>query len=276
MTRSHDDGRTVMVTGTTSGLGRETARQFCDRGWNVVAAVRDLDRADPALLAADRVEVVELDLTDEAAIASVVERAHARFGSVDCLLNNAAYSQVGAVEEISMAQVREQFETNVFGALALIHAVLPQMRARGRGHVINVSSVSAHVTLPTLGVYSGSKAALSAITDGLARELGSLGIDVTLVEPGPFATGMRDRWSAPDRPMREEYAAAYEGIGHYTVDSIPGDTAKGAEAIVELTEMDSPPLRLIIGPYGLKMVREQIDSLLEEYARWEEITLGTG
>jgi NAD(P)-dependent dehydrogenase (short-subunit alcohol dehydrogenase family) len=170
--------KTVLITGCSSGYGLETARYFHDRGWNVVATMR---RPDPGLLPASaRIRLVALDVTD----ADSIERAIAQAGPIDVLVNNAGIGVVGAFEATSMHAVREVFETNTFGTMATIHAVIPHMRERRSGTIVNVTSSVTLASMPLAAAYTGSKTAVEGFTGSLAHELGAFGIRVKLVEPG--------------------------------------------------------------------------------------------
>jgi len=170
--------KTVLITGTSSGYGLETARYFFDRGWKVVATMR---RPDPGVLpTSDRIRLVALDVTRADSIARAIEEA----GSVDVLVNNAGIGVVGAFEATSMQTVREVFETNTFGTMAMVRAVIPQMRERRAGTIVNVTSSVTLASMPLAAAYTGSKTAVEGFTGSLAHELGAFGIRVKLVEPG--------------------------------------------------------------------------------------------
>jgi NAD(P)-dependent dehydrogenase (short-subunit alcohol dehydrogenase family) len=193
MIAAADDRRmadeTVLVTGASSGIGRATARLFAAEGWTVYATARresDLDGLEDCRTDA-------LDVTSGEAIDRVVGRIVAEEGSVGCLVNNAGYGQYGPVEDIPTDRLHRQFDVNVYGPHRLVRVVLPHMRERGEGTVVNVSSVSGRVSTPGSGAYSASKFALEALSDALRAEAGRFGVDVVLVEPGPVATAFRDR-----------------------------------------------------------------------------------
>jgi NAD(P)-dependent dehydrogenase (short-subunit alcohol dehydrogenase family) len=179
--------KTMFITGTNSGFGRATVELFADRGWNVVATVRKIEYVD---MFQDRpnVRVLLLDMNDSAAIPSVVAQAIREFGQIDLLVNNAGYFQMGPLETSTMEQIRAQFETNVFGLIALTKAFLPHFRANGTGMIINVSSLSAESGYPFAAAYSASKAAVAVLSEALNIELDGLGITVKTILPGQHAT----------------------------------------------------------------------------------------
>jgi NAD(P)-dependent dehydrogenase (short-subunit alcohol dehydrogenase family) len=186
-----DTAPVVLITGCSSGIGRATAERFRDARWRVWATARD--PTDITDLAEAGCRTAALDVTDEDAIESVVERVLARDGRIDCLVNNAGFGQAGAVEEIPLDRLRTQFEVNTFGPIRLAQAVLPHMREAGRGRIVNVSSMLGRVSYPTRGAYAGSKHALEALSEALRAETAGFGVDVVLIEPGAVRTGFEDR-----------------------------------------------------------------------------------
>lgn len=243
---------TVLVTGCSSGIGRETALAFLEAGWEVYATARDPDDLDDL---ADRgCRTAGLDVTDDAAVRAVVDRIHEEQEGVDCLVNNAGYGQFGAVEDVPLAEVREQFEVNTFGPIRLVQAVLPRMRERGDGTVINVAAAVGGVTLPGIGVYTGSKFALESITDALRQEVSGFGVDVVIVEPGIVATPFYDR--ATDEVGAIDHAEAYADL-YRVLESIraieaggPGINAPGAvaETILRAARAARPDPTYRVGP----------------------------
>ena len=182
---------TVLITGCSTGIGRATAGAFLEDGWAVYATARDA--GDLTGLADRGAATAELDVTREGDVAAVVDRVLAERGRIDCLVNNAGYGQFGAVEDLSTDALERQFDVNVFGPHRLVRAVLPGMRDRNAGTVVNVASVEDRLPLPGVGAYAGSKFALRAISDSLRQELAGSGIDVAVVEPGLVATDFYDR-----------------------------------------------------------------------------------
>ena len=244
--------RCVLITGCSSGIGRETALAFLDEEWDVVATARDAsDIADLAELGCD---TASLDVTDPDDVTRVVESTIAGFGRIDCLVNNAGYPQIGALEDIPTEEVHKQFEANVYGPHRLIRAVLPHMRERENGTIVNVSSISGRISVPGSGPYSASKFALEAMSDALRMEIAPAGIDVVLIEPGPVATNFKER---ADRKMTSiDRSPAYHELYQLIEDwqalgdagSIPPSTV--AAAIVNAASATQPEPRYVVGGVG--------------------------
>jgi NAD(P)-dependent dehydrogenase (short-subunit alcohol dehydrogenase family) len=184
--------QTIFITGASSGIGKATALYFQDKGWNVVATLRDPAQAGD-LAALPRVLVTRLDVTDGASVTAAVDAAQARFGSIDVLLNNAGYGAYGPLEAFDMDGVRRQFDTNVIGLLEVTKAVLPLMRAQGKGVIVNISSIGGRMTFPLGTLYHGTKFAVEGLSEALHYELEPLGIRVKIVEPGMIATDFSGR-----------------------------------------------------------------------------------
>ncbi|MFD7872868.1 SDR family NAD(P)-dependent oxidoreductase [Streptomyces sp. NPDC059766] len=186
----------------------------------------------------------------------------------------AGYGQIGTVEEVSAEELGAQYETNVVGVVQVIQAVLPHMRERGNGHIINIGSMGGHVALPTMTVYTPSKSAVQNLTEGLAWELRPLGIDVTLVEPAGFNTGFAANSTMPATSIAD-YAGSYAQMAEFDRLAVRGDLVKSMAAVADITGTDEPPLHLAVATAGLEMVRGHFAQLLEEYARWEPVTAQT-
>jgi NAD(P)-dependent dehydrogenase (short-subunit alcohol dehydrogenase family) len=218
------------------------------------------------------------DFTLEGAPEAAVDKVAARWSGIDILVNNAGYGMVGGVEEATMAEIRAQFEVNVFGAVAVLQAMLPFMRARRAGHILAITSVSGLVGWPSLGIYSGSKFALEGICETLAQEVAPLGIKVTIVEPGGFKTefakGSRVRAARiiddydPTVGESRRILAAHAG-------DEPGDPAKAADIILRVATMDDPPLRLLLGPDAMGYVDGKFAAWTAEIEAWRAVTLST-
>lgn len=201
--------RTALVTGASSGIGRATVEAFLDEEWRVYATARDTD--DVADLAErDGCVTARLDVTVDADVEQVVARMVDEEGRIDCLVNNAGFGQFGPVEDLPVDRLHRQFDVNVYGPHRLTRAVLPHMRDRGEGTVVNVSSVAGRVSFPGGGAYCGSKFALEAMSDAVRAEVAAFGVDVVLVEPGPVATGFTDR--AESEVEGVERSGAYESF----------------------------------------------------------------
>ena len=269
--------KTWLITGVSGGLGREIALAALARGDTVVGTVRKAKDADAFELLGGHALV--LDVTDEAAVKAGVAQAEAITGRIDVLVNNAGYGLVGAVEEASLDEVRAQFETNVIGPLAMLKAVLPAMRARRTGRIINVTSVSGLAVWAGTGVYCASKWALEGLTQTLAAEVAELGIKVTNVAPG----GLRTSFSTGSKAIVASKLADYDGLardaerimtdhaGHE-----PGDPAKAAQAILTIADEDAPPMHLLLGEDALKYAGYAAAGLKADIDAWKDLTLSIG
>ncbi|MET0700361.1 MAG: oxidoreductase [Mycobacterium sp.] len=270
---------TWLITGCSTGLGRSLAQACVAAGHNVVATARDAGKvADLAASAPDRVLAVALDVTQPAQVTDAVAQAQTRFGGVDVLVNNAGYGYRAAVEEGEDADVRTLFETHVFGAVAMIKAVLPEMRARRSGAIVNVSSIGAQVTPVGSGYYAAAKAALEGLSGSLHAELAPLGISVTIVEPGGFRTDFAGRSLTQSSTPIADYAdtAGKRRKEHDTVHGTqPGDPDKAGTAIIAAVEASEPPSFLLLGTDALSNYRRVADGRAAEIAKWESVTTGT-
>ncbi|MFD1511970.1 SDR family oxidoreductase [Halomarina rubra] len=246
--------KTVLITGASSGIGRATARAFLHEDWTVYATARY--PADIADLADRGAETAALDVTDETQVRAVVDRMDEEQGRIDCLVNNAGYGQFGPVEDVPTDLVHEQMDVNLYGPHRLIKAVLPHMRERGEGRIVNVSSVAGRFATPGMGVYSASKFALEALTDALRNEVEPHGIEAVLVEPGPVETQFADR--AEDELDVLDRSGAYETLyklyddgttfgGSSPVAVRPIDVA---EVIVEASVVPEPEARYPVGAFA--------------------------
>jgi NAD(P)-dependent dehydrogenase (short-subunit alcohol dehydrogenase family) len=270
---------TWLITGSSTGLGRALAEAVAELGDNVVATARNVDAvADLAESAPDRVLAVALDVTEPGQIAEGVQQAEQRFGGVDVLVNNAGYGYRAAVEEGQDADVRTLFETHVFGAVALIKAVLPGMRARRTGAIVNISSIGAQLTPVGSGYYAAVKAALEGLSGSLRGELAPLGISVTIVEPGGFRTDFAGRSLTQSATPIADYAET-AGRRRKENDTVhgtqAGDPAKAAAAIVSAVNSDTPPGFLLLGTDALAGYRRVAAERDAEIAAWESVSAGT-
>ncbi|MHC1560555.1 oxidoreductase [Actinomycetospora sp. C-140] len=268
MSTPQDGAGTVwLITGTSTGFGRAIARAALARGHRVVATARkESDVADLAAEAPERVRTAALDVTDPDAITAAVDHAVGEFGRIDVVVNNAGYGSRGAFEEFTDAQIRAQFEVNVFGALAVTRAVLPVMRAQGSGHVIQMSSIAGVRSALGGSAYSATKMALEGASEGLAAEVAPLGIRVTMIEPGPFRTDFAGRSPVVADPI-PAYAEILETsrARFATLDGTqPGDPERAAHAVVDVAAMDDPPLRLPLGANAFDTVRDTFHARLAE------------
>ena len=260
--------RTWFVTGCSGGFGRVLAEELLARGQRVVASARQPESLEP-LVAAHRENAlaVPLDITSPEQIAQAVAAAHSRFGAIDVLVNNAAYGQVGTVEDTPIEQARAVMETNYFGTLAMIRAVLPGMVARRAGQIVNIGSVAGQIGFPALGYYSAAKFALAGLTESLAAEVAPLGIGVTLAELGPFATGFTRSMAVVPPSGHYDMAALSRAAGN--ADWGTGeDPLLGVAALLAALESAAPPRRLILGQAGLDVVARHDASRRAERELW--------
>jgi NAD(P)-dependent dehydrogenase (short-subunit alcohol dehydrogenase family) len=268
------------ITGVSTGFGREIARAALARGDIVAGTLRQKTQLDAfRALAPGRAHALQMDVTDAAAIGRAVEEAVRAAGRIDVLVNNAGYGQVGVAEEVSDQQTRHLFETNFFGLLKVVQAVLPHMRARHSGHIINISSVAGMIGIPGMALYSASKFALEGLTEALAGEVAPLGIRVTIVEPGGFRTDFAGRSiSQPERTVAD-YAPTPAGKVRAQLAAYgghePGDPAKAAAAILNLVDAPSVPLRLALGSDALKMLGARLARVTKDYDTWQAVTRST-
>jgi NAD(P)-dependent dehydrogenase (short-subunit alcohol dehydrogenase family) len=246
--------RTWFVTGCSSGFGRVLAETLLARGERVVASARQPESLAPLMSAhGENALTVQLDITSPEQIARAVDAAHSRFGAIDVLVNNAAYGQVGTVEDTPIEQARAVMETNLFGTLAMIKAVLPEMVARRSGQIVNIGSVAGQIGFPALGYYSASKFALVGLTESLAAELAPLGIKVTLAELGPFATSFTRSMAVVAPSGHYDMAALSQAAGNANWGA-GEDPRRGVAALLAALGNPAPPRRLILGQAGLDVV----------------------
>ena len=267
------------ITGCSTGFGIELARHVLARGHRAVVTARDKARvAELAASGGDRALALDLDVTNAAQITAAVKAAAAKFGRIDTLVNNAGYGYQAAIEEGVEAEIRAQFEANVFGLFALTRAVLPIMRHQRSGHIINFTSVAGHIGFPGSGYYAASKHAVEGWSDALAAEIRPLGIKVTCVAPGPFRTDWAGR-SLKQTPSRiadyaETAGARMKRTAEYS-GTQPGDPARAADAVIALTESPTPPLHLVLGAFGIDAVTKALKDTLAEIDAWRAVSLAT-
>ncbi len=265
-----------LISGCSTGFGREIARTALERGARVaVTARRPESVADLVNAWPEHAVALALDVTDEGSITAAVADTVRAFGRIDVLVNNAGYGYVAAVEEGEDAAVRAMFEANFFGALALTRTVLPLLREQGSGHIINNSSQAGIMANPGTGYYSASKHALEGLMEALAKEVAPLGIRVTSVQPGAFRTD----WSGRSMQRSSERMPAYEEHVHSRLDMIaqmdgkqPGDPVRAAKIIVDLYEMQDPPVQLLLGAGVLAAYRDKLGAQLANLERWQALT----
>jgi NAD(P)-dependent dehydrogenase (short-subunit alcohol dehydrogenase family) len=259
--------RVWFVTGASAGFGRTLCEEILRRGDRVVATARSPGQlADLAVLAPERVLVQRLDVTQPQEIASAVRAAEERFGRLDVLVNNAGYGFLSGLEEGSDAEMRAQFEVNVFGLVAVTRAVLALLRRQRSGYIVNLSSVAGVYGVAGSAYYSASKFAVEGLSESLAKEVKPFGIGVLIVEPGPFRTDFFGRSMATPRSPLPEYAVLAEqrrGLGAMSGRQ-PGDPVRAAAAIVDAVCEASPRLRLVLGGGACERVRQALEKRLAE------------
>ncbi len=268
-----------LITGVGGGLGRALAKAALDRGDEVAGTVRSAAHlAAFEALSPGRACGFLADMADEAAVRGAVQGALSALGGLDVLVNNAGYGLVGAVEEASLAEIRAQFEVNVFGPVAAIQAVLPHFRERRGGHIINITSVSGLAAWAGTGIYCGSKHALEGIGQTLAQEVAEFGIKVTNVEPG----GMRTDYAGRSLIVTQHKIADYDGAarnaerilaGHAGQEA--GDPAKVAAAILRIAGAEDAPLQLLLGADAVHYATQHAAAFQEEFGRWAALSLST-
>lgn len=263
--------RTWFLTGASRGLGALWAEAILARGDRLAATARDKAALAPlSERYCDRFLPLQLDVRDSGTVRDAVQSAEAAFGGIDVLVNNAGHLLVGAVEEVGEEQARAQLEVNYFGALWASRAVLPGMRERRTGRILQVSSLGGLVAYPALGIYQASKWALEAMSESLAAEVAAYGIHVTLIEPVMFPTGLAS--ASPQARQDPAYDHARQALFAGAASGLtPGDPAATAEALMALVETPEPPLRVLFGTGGLEAVRTEYAARLAGFEQWDHL-----
>ncbi|MGC2777438.1 MAG: oxidoreductase [Bradyrhizobium sp.] len=271
--------KSFLITGVSSGLGRAFAAGALASGHRVIGTVRNPEAAAAfSALEPGRAHAMVIDITDFGAIPDAVAKAEHEVGPIDVLVNNAGYGHEGIMEEAPLDDVRRQFDVNVFGAVAMMKAVLPGMRQRRSGHIVNVTSMGGFITMPGITYYCGSKFALEGISEALGKEVKSLGIHVTALAPGQFRTDWAGRSMIRTGRSIADYDAVMDPIRaarQAKSGKQPGDPAKAAQALLKLVESDHPPVRLYLGGDALKLVEDKIAAMKAEIAEWEMVSRST-
>jgi NAD(P)-dependent dehydrogenase (short-subunit alcohol dehydrogenase family) len=277
MTMTPWSKRTWLITGSSTGLGRATAEAVLEKGGRVVATARDPSvLADLVARGKGRVLTPRLDVADANQVVAAVAEAERAFGGIDVLVNNAGYGFLGGIEESSAAEIRAQFDVNFFGLVAVTQAVLPGMRRRKSGYVVNMSSIVGLCGMPAAGFYAASKFAVEGMSEGLAAEGGPLGIQVMVVEPGPFRTDFNGR--SIRKPAR--VIADYENAVAVRNQSVsddglqPGDPVRAAHAMIRAMEQDVPPFRLPLGKLASDMAAGIHQARGAEVSAWRDLAIG--
>ncbi len=269
----------ILITGVSTGLGRALAQEALTEGHRVIGTVRqDKAQAEFEALKPGESFARVLDVRDYAAVERTVVDVESTVGPIDVLVNNAGYGHEGLVEESPVEELIQQFEVNVFGAVAAIKAVLPFMRQRRRGHILNITSMGGLMTFPGIAYYHGSKYALEGISGSLAKEVKSFGIFITAVEPGMFRTDWAGRSMVRSKRSIPDYDASFEPVraARKSRDgNQAGDPTKAARAMLKLIESPNPPTHLLLGPDALKFVREDRTAFDAEITAWESISAST-
>ncbi|WP_068062109.1 SDR family oxidoreductase [Nocardia xishanensis] len=261
------------ITGSSRGLGRQFVEAALDRGDKVAATARDTQSlADLVADHGDAILPLRLDVTDKAAVNEAVKRAHAHFGGLDVVVNNAGYGLFGVVEELGETDIRDQFETNVFGALWVTQAVLPLLREQGSGHIVQISTIGGVTTFPTLGGYHASKWALEGLTESLAKEVAGFGIKVTLVEPGGFATDWAGSSAVLAEPM-PVYDGVRAAVAKQFESAVLGDPVAAGRALLRIVDAAEPPLRVFFGSMPLEIIPGIYADRLKTWADWAEVAV---
>lgn len=268
-----------LITGVSSGFGRAFAQAALEKGHRVVGTVRNDDAiASFERLAPGRATAVRLDVTNIEAIEPAVAGIEGTIGPVDVLINNAGYGHEGTLEESPIEEMRRQFEVNVFGAVGMMKAVLPFMRRRRAGHIINITSMGGFITMPGIAYYCGSKFALEGISEVLAKEVKPFNVAVTAVAPGSFRTDWAGRSMIRTDRSISDYDALFDPIRRAREEKSgrqSGDPRKAAAAVLALVEAEDPPVHLLLGADALTLVRDKLKSMSSEIDAWEDLTLST-
>ena len=269
--------KTWFITGCSSGFGRALVEAALSREQRVIATARDI-RSIADLEQANRCQVMTLDITEASEIPLVIQAAAEVWGGLDVIVNNAGYGLIGAVEECGEEQIRRNFETNFFGPLNVMRAALPLLRAQKSGHIVNISAAAAISNYAGFGIYGGAKAALELVSESLRAELAPLGIKVTLVQPGPFRTEFISRGVEKATDLISDYDATSGRFAKFLASmngKQPGDPARAAKAIVETVLNGEAPLRLPLGKYVVKKLRDKAAALTREADKWEALAAST-
>jgi NAD(P)-dependent dehydrogenase (short-subunit alcohol dehydrogenase family) len=264
------------VTGSSRGLGRKFVEAALARGDQVAASARrTVDLEDLVESYGDAILPVELDVTDRRSAFEAVERAVERFGRLDVIVNNAGYALIGAVEELSEEQLRDQLETNLFGAVWVIQAVLPHLRKQRSGHIVQVTSAAGLFSMPLGGGYHASKWALEGLNDALAQEVADFGIKVTIIEPGGFATRSGKNPDPLNNGHLAETNAAYDALRQRLASALgaqpAGDPSAAAQTLLKLVDSDNPPLRVLFGTGFYPMLQQVYADRLQTWAQWQDL-----
>ncbi|AZS77023.1 oxidoreductase [Achromobacter spanius] len=267
-----------LITGVSSGFGRALAQEALAAGHTVVGTVRSAEAKRDFESLSEAAHGRVLDVTHFDRIDDVVSEIETSVGPIDVLVNNAGYGHEGVMEESPLSEMRRQFDVNVFGAVAMMKAVLPFMRARRRGHILNITSMGGHLTMPGIAYYCGSKFALEGISETLGKEVKPLGIAVTAVAPGSFRTDWAGRSMTRTPRSIPDYDTIFDPIRQAREEKSGkqlGDPVKAARAMLAAIQAENPPAHLLLGSDALMLVRAKLAGLEEEFQEWEATTVST-
>jgi NAD(P)-dependent dehydrogenase (short-subunit alcohol dehydrogenase family) len=265
-----------LITGCSTGFGRELAKHVLELGYKAAVAARKTDDIKEIVDAYPQTSIaVQLDVTKPEEIKAAVEQTIAKFGQIDVLVNNAGIGYFGAIEESEEDEVRRMFEINFWGLAHMTTAVLPHMRAKRSGHIVNIASIGGLVGFPAVGFYNATKFAVDGLSESLAKETAHLGIKVTVIAP----SGFRTDWAGRSANNSKTVIADYTDTAHKNKDAIrgyngaqPGDPVRAAKAILAAVESSNPPLRLLLGVAALKGARNKLNELKKDFDAWEDTT----
>jgi NAD(P)-dependent dehydrogenase (short-subunit alcohol dehydrogenase family) len=271
--------KTWFITGATSGFGAALTDAALEHGDTVVAAVRRPETmADTAARHPGRLDVIALDVSDTGAAAAAGKEAVARHGGIDVLVNNAGKGLIGGAEEVSEDELRALFDLHLHGPIALTKAILPSMRARGRGIVLQLSSNAGRVSFPAVSAYSATKFALEGWSEALHHETRPLGVHVVILEPGAFRTRFHGSSLEFPQTRTDAYGTALDDVRSQLskFDGVqPGDPAKAAAVLLDLVEHPEPPLRLVLGSDAFDAITQALQTELSDMADWEKVSRST-
>ncbi|MCM5527951.1 oxidoreductase [Parasegetibacter sp. NRK P23] len=266
------------VTGCSTGFGRALATELLEQGYRVVVTARNTAQvADIVYGKEDRALTIQLDVTKQEEIDAAVQTVMDTWGRIDVLVNNAGIGYFGALEESDEAEIRRMFEINVFGLANMTKAVLPVMRAQRSGHILNISSIGGLTAYPALSFYHATKFAVDGMSESLSKEVAPLGIKVTIICPSGFRTDWAGRSANEAVNTIDDYAST-AGTNRNTIRGYsgnqPGDPVRAAKAMIQVTETEHPPLRLLLGAAAVKGARRKLDELKKDYDAWEAVSVG--
>ncbi|MCB1025492.1 MAG: oxidoreductase [Acidobacteria bacterium] len=266
------------ITGCSTGFGRELARHLLENDYRVAVTARNIEQVeDIVAINAENALALSLDVNEKAQVSHAVAKAEDHFGGIDVLVNNAGFGYFGAIEESDEAEVRAMFETNFWGLAEMTRAVLPKMRERRSGAIVNISSIGGLVGFPGVGYYNATKFAVNGFSEALQKEVEPLGIDVITVEPSGFRTDWAGRSANDATKTIDDYSetagANQAAIRGYSGNQ-PGDPVRAAKAIVKAVEDENPPKNLLLGRAALKNARLKLESLKEEFDAWADTSEG--